>query len=159
MARVDQLVYGHSQSPCAELRLDPQCDRSQRVPVYFSVGSSVLRWAVEVPKGILGLWFLCGIDLYLHPALPRGWKRAASVLLAFYVRSLPCFYRAGCAWQKAVVQSILSRAVGVDTLVYAAAIFDRALDSLVYRQNAFSSSTAVVMGSGNRIRFGIDFIS
>ena len=131
MARDDQLVYGHSQSPCAELRLDPQCDRSQRVPVYFSAGSSVLRWAVEVPKGVLGLWFLCGADLYLQRDLHYGWRHTAGGILALYVRSLPRFYRTGCAWQKAVVQPILSRAVGIDTLVYAAAIFDRALDNLV----------------------------
>ena len=95
--------------------------------------SSVLRWAVEVSKGILGLWFVCGIDLYLPPALPREWKRTAAVLLAFYVRSLSRFYRAGRHWQKAVVQSILSRAVGFDTLIYGATICNRALDNLMCR--------------------------
>src|SRR5947209_3984343 len=137
MARVDQLVYGHSQSPCAKLRLDPQCDRSQRVPVYFSAGSSVLRWAVEVSKDIRGLCFVCGADLYLQRDLPCGWNRkhTASCILALYVRSLSCFYRIGCDWQKAVVQSVLSRAIGVNTLVFAAAIFDRALASLIYRRD------------------------
>ncbi len=133
MERVDQLVWGHFQSSCAKLRLHPQCDRSQRVPIYFSAGGSVLRGAVEVSKGVLGLWYLRGADLHLPPALPREWKRTAAVLLAFYVRSLPRFYRAGLDWQKAVVQSILSRAVGFDTLIYGATICNRALDNLICR--------------------------
>jgi hypothetical protein len=103
------------------------------VPVYFSAGSSVLRWAVEVSKGVLGLWYLCGVDLYLQRDLLYGWKRkhTSGGILALYVRSFPRFYRAGCAWQKAVVQSVLPRAVGIDTLIYVAAIFDRALDNLI----------------------------
>jgi hypothetical protein len=34
-----------------------------------------------------------------------------------------------------VVQSVRSRAVGINTLVYAAAIFDGALDSLIFRRD------------------------
>src|SRR5207237_10554491 len=100
-----------------------QYDRSQRVPVYLSAGSSVLLWAVEVPKGVLGLWFVCGIDLYLPPALPREWKRTAAVLLAFYVRSLSRFYLAGRHWQISLVQSILSSALGFDTFIYCVVYF------------------------------------
>ncbi len=123
------------------------------MPVYFSAASSVLRWAVEVPKGVPGLWFLCGIDLYLHPALPHGWRRAAGVLLALYVRSLPCFYRAGCAWQKAVVQPVLPCVVGVATLVYAAAIFDGALDSLKLAEKPYfceQNPTSLVTIAGHQ---------
>lgn len=133
MARFDQLVYVHSQSPCARLLLHPQCDRSQRVPVYFSAGSSGAGWAVEVSKSVLGLWYLRGADLYLQRDLPnrRKRKRTTGGLLALYARSLSRFYRASCPWQKAVVQSILSRVVSLDTLVYVAAIFDRTLDNLI----------------------------
>src|SRR5207302_1376240 len=83
----------HVQSPCAKLRLHPQCDRSRRVPVYFSAGSPVLRWAVEVSKGVLGLWYLRGADLYLQRDLPNRWKRkrTAGGFLALYVDSLLSF--------------------------------------------------------------------
>ncbi len=105
------------------------------MPVYFSAGSSVLRGAVEVSKGVLGLRYLRGADLYLQRDLPnrRKRKRTAGGILALYVRSLPRFYRAGLDWQKAVVQSILSRAVGFDTLIYGATICNRALDNLMCR--------------------------
>jgi hypothetical protein len=34
-----------------------------------------------------------------------------------------------------VVQSVLPRAVGIDTLIYVAAIFDRALDNLISQES------------------------
>ncbi|HKV02929.1 MAG TPA: hypothetical protein VJQ26_12430, partial [Ktedonobacteraceae bacterium] len=61
--------------------------------------------------------------------------------------------RAGCNWQKAVVQSVLSRAIGVATLVYAAAIFNGALDNLKLAEKPYfceQNPTSLVTIAGHQ---------